>query len=109
MSKRKRKPNRRPASRYLSVIDDLLTAQQASGVTKVVIAELVGIEYITLDKYMRKERNVCEHEIAKRMVVATNLLNELVIKGKLPIPPETSHRLKSGVIMELISNYLTEK
>ena len=109
MTKKRKPPNRRPASRYIVVIDDLLLAQQVSGATKVVLAELIGIEYTTLDKYLKKERNVCEHEIAKRMVVTTNLLNELVDKGKLPIPPETSHRLKSGVIMELINDYLTQE
>ena len=30
-------------------------------------------------------------------------------KGKLPVPPETSHRLKSGVVMELINDYLTQE
>lgn len=109
MTKKRKPPNRRPASRYIVVIDDLLLAQQVSGATKVVLAELIGIEYTTLDKYLKKERNVCEHEIAKRMVVTTNLLNELTAKGKLPVPPETSHRLKSGVIMELINDYLTQE
>lgn len=109
MTKKRKPPNRRPASRYIVVIDDLLLAQQVSGATKVVLAELIGIEYTTLDKYLKKERNVCEHEIAKRMVVTTNLLNELAGKGKLPVPPETSHRLKSGVIMELINDYLTQE
>ena len=100
---------RKPATRYISVIDNLLEAQQNSQVTKVVIAELVGIEYITLDKYLHKERNVCEHEIAKRMVVATNLLNTLVKKKILPIPPETSNRLKSSVILGLIDEYLNNQ
>lgn len=109
MTKKRKPPNRRPASRYIVVIDDLLLAQQVSGATKVVLAELIGIEYTTLDKYLKKERNVCEHEIAKRMVVTTNLLNEIVDKGKLPVPPETSHRLKSGVVMELINDYLTQE
>ena len=97
---------RKPATRYIKVIDNLLEAQKNSQVTKVVIAELVGIEYITLDKYLRKERNICEHEIAKRMVVATDLLNTLVKKKILPIPPETSRRLKSSVILGAIDTYL---
>lgn len=109
MTKKRKRPNRRPASRYIAVIDNLLLAQEACGATKVVLSELIGIEYTTLDKYLKKERNVCEPKIAKRMVVATNLLNELVDKGKLPVPPETSHRLKSGVIMEIIDNYLTQE
>lgn len=93
----------------MTVIDGLIAAQQVSQVTKVVIANLVGIQYITLDKYLRKERNVSEHEIAKRMVATTHLLNELVKKKILPIPPETSNRLKSGVVMELIDDYLKLK
>lgn len=96
------------ATRYISVIDDLIVAQKKSKVTKVVIAELIGIEYITLDKYLRKERNITEPEIAKRMVVTTDLLNTLVKKKLLPIPPETSNRLKSGVVLDIIHEYLSK-
>lgn len=92
---------------YIPIIDDLITATENSNVTVVVLAELIGIEYITLDKYLRKERFVSDEQIAKRMVVTTNILNKLVSLGKLPIPPETSIRLKSGVILEIIDDYLT--
>ena len=93
---------------YVYVVDNLITAADNSDVTVVVLAQLVGIEYITLDKYLRKERFVSDEQIAKRMVVTTNLLNELVSLGKLPVPPEISNRLKSGVILELIDNHLTQ-
>lgn len=91
---------------YIYIVDDLISATEASSVTVVVLAQLIGISYVTLDKYLRKERFVSDHNIAKRMVVTTNLLNELVSLGKLPIPPETSNRLKSGVILEIIDHHL---
>lgn len=91
---------------YIHIVDDLLLATDTSEVTVVVLAQLIGIEYITLDKYLRKERFVSDPTIAKRMVVVTNLLNELVDLNKLPIPPETSNRLKSGVILEIIDQHL---
>ena len=99
---KKRKINRA----YIHIVDALLLAANTSEVTVVVLAQLIGIEYITLDKYLRKERFVSDPTIAKRMVVTTNLLNELVDKGKLPVPPETSNRLKSGVILEIIDHHL---
>lgn len=91
---------------YIHIVDDLLLATDTSEVTVVVLAQLIGIEYITLDKYLRKERFVSDPTIAKRMVIVTNLLNELVDLNKLPIPPETSNRLKSGVILEIIDQHL---
>ena len=91
---------------YIHIVDDLLLATDTSGVTVVVLAQLIGIEYITLDKYLRKERFVGDPTIAKRMVIVTNLLNELVGLNKLPIPPEISNRLKSGVILEIIDQHL---
>ena len=100
------KPNRRPASKHLTVIDNLLNAIAESAVTKVVVAELVGVEYITLDKYLRKERNVNDDEVAKRMVVTTDLLNKLVAKGKLPIAAEVNSRLRSTVIFEVIEAFI---
>lgn len=101
-----RKPNRRPASKHLIVIDNLLEAMARSDVNRVVIAELIGIEYITLDKYLRKERNVNDEEVAKRMVVTTELLNKLVHKGKLPIPDEVNSRLRSTVIFGVIEDFI---
>lgn len=97
---------RRINTDYIHIVDDLILATETSEVTVVVLAQLIGIEYITLDKYLRKERFVSNPNVAKRMVVVTNLLNELVGLGKLPIPPETSSRLKSGVILEIIDQYL---
>lgn len=91
---------------YIHIVDDLLLAAATSEVTVVVLAQLIGIEYITLDKYLRKERFISDLTIAKRMVIVTNLLNELVDLNKLPIPPETSNRLKSGVILEIIDQHL---
>lgn len=105
MNKKKRKIN----TKYISIVDRLLEASKVSDVTKVVLAELIGIEYITLDKYLRKERFVSDELVAKRMVVTTNLLNELVAKGELPVAMEVSKKLKSGVIMEVIDTYLSKK
>lgn len=105
----RRKPNRRPASKHLTIIDNLIAAMNESGVNKVVLAELVGIEYVTLDKYLRKERNVNSEEVAKRMVVTTNLLNALVKKELLPIADEINSRLRTSVILEIIDEYIKAK
>ena len=105
MTKTKTK-KRRINTDYIHVVDDLVQSTSRSGVTVVVLAQLIGSEYITLDKYLRKERFVSDPTIAKRMVVVTNLLNELVDLNKLPIPPETSNRLKSGVILDIIDQHL---
>ena len=99
---KKRKINRA----YIHIVDALLLAANTSEVTVVVLAQLIGIEYITLDKYLRKERFVSDPTIEKRIVIVTNLLNELVDLNKLPIPPEISNRLKSGVILEIIDHHL---
>lgn len=104
MNKKKRKIN----TKYIGIVDKLIEASKVSDVTKVVLAELIGIEYITLDKYLRKERFVSDELVAKRMVVTTNLLNELVAKGELPVAAEVSKKLKSGVIMEVIDTYLSK-
>ena len=104
---KRNKPNRRPASKHLTVIDNLLSAISESAVTKVVVAELVGIEYITLDKYLRKERNVNDDEVAKRMVVTTDLLNKMVAKGVLPIDDEVNSRLRTSVILEEIEKFIS--
>lgn len=104
-----RRPNRRPASRHLGVIDALNAAMIESRVTRVVVADLVGIEYITLDKYLRKERNVLDDEIAKRMVATTELLNKLIAKELLPIPREVNARLRSGVVFDIINDYVEGK
>lgn len=97
---------RRINANYIHIVDDLILATETSEVTVVVLAQLIGIEYITLDKYLRKERFVSDPTVAKRMVIVTNLLNDLIDSGKLPIPPETSYRLKSAVILEIIDQHL---
>lgn len=104
---KRKKPNRRPASKHLTVIDNLLNAISRSAVTKVVVAELVGIEYITLDKYLRKERNVNNDEIARRMVVTADLLNRMVAKGALPIVDEVNARLRTSVVLEEIEKFIS--
>lgn len=104
---KRNKPNRRPASKHLAVIDNLLNAISRSAVTKVVVAELVGIEYITLDKYLRKERNVNDDEIARRMVVTAALLNRMVAKGVLPIADEVNARLRTSVVLEEIEKFIS--
>lgn len=106
---KKKRPNRNPASKYINVVDDLCKVQVISGVTKVTIANLIGIEYVTLHKMMNKERNVCNHEIAQRMCVVVKLLNDLVEKNKFPLPAEISHRQKSAVEMAVIDEYLTSE
>ena len=104
---KRNKPNRRPASKHLTVIGNLLSAISESAVTKVVVSELIGIEYITLDKYLRKERNVNDDEVAKRMVVTTDLLNKMVAKGVLPIADEVNSRLRTSVILEEIEKFIS--
>lgn len=100
------KYNRASAHKHISTIDNLQAAILASGVTKVVVAELVGIEYVTLDKYLRKERNVRDEEVVKRMVVATNLLNDMVAAGLLPIAVEINARLRTSVALEEIDKFV---
>lgn len=100
---------RRINTDYIHIVDDLISAAEISEVNVVVLAQLVGIAYITLDKYLRKERFVSDPTIAKRMVVVSNLLNELVKLDKLPILPEISSRLRSAVILEIIDEHLSSK
>lgn len=101
----KKKPTRRPASKHLKVIDNLNATIYETRVTVATVAELVGIKYVTLDKYLKKERNVNE-EVAKRMIVATNLLNKMLLKGILPIPDEINRRYRTAVALERINNFL---
>lgn len=62
-----------------------------------------------MDKYLRKERNVVDVEIARRMVVVTNLLNGMTKAGKLPIPPEINLRHRKSVILEVIDDFIRSK
>lgn len=94
---------------FVDVITDLKKAAKAAKVSVVVLAQLVGIEYITLDKYLRKERSLRDDLIARRMMVTTDLLNELVAQGKLPVLPETNRRLRSGVILATVDQHLNDK
>ena len=106
---RRKKPNRKKATQYLDVIDALYAAEVEAGIPRTVTCELVGIEYITLDKYMRKERNVREEEIVRRMVVVTGLLTELIQAGKLPISPDVNLRMRRTVIFETIDAHIQAK
>lgn len=100
---------RKSATRYTRVIDELLDAKKRSGVTTVVVAELMDIAYITLDKYLRKERNIGERKIAERMVAVTGLLNTLTKKKRLPIPKEINKRRRSDVALEIIDEYTRDE
>lgn len=105
----RKKQNRKQASRYIPVIDNLLEVIDKSKVTKVVVASLVDVEYVTLDKYLRKERNINNEDVVKRMIVTTDLLNNMVAKGILPIPNEINSHLRSSVIFELIDDFISSK
>lgn len=102
----KRVPNRRPASKHLVVIDNLNTAIKASGVTVISVAKMLGKPYQTTDKYLKKERNVNDLEVVKRMMVLTDVLNTLTRKGKLPIDPVTSRLYYTSVILDTVCEYL---
>lgn len=101
-----RKYNHRPASRYLSVVDNLNNIMADAKVPVVVVKELVGVEYITMVKYLKKERNIGNEEVVKRMIVVTDLLRSMYKKGILPIPDETNARLRSAYILELVNKFL---
>lgn len=93
--------------RYQTVIDDLLVAMRDSDVKRPVVSTLAGIPYITLDKYLRKERSISTPSIAQRLVVITDVLTRLVKEGQLPIPEEVSYNQRSATAMEIISSHLT--
>lgn len=105
--KPKRVVNRRAVSRYLAVLDELIEAKKRSNVTLTVIASMIDIEYIRLDKYMRKERNVSSEEIAKKMYATAKILNDLVDIGDLPLGDEINKRNRTEVALGVIENYLT--
>lgn len=107
MSDKRRRSKINPT--YSPVIDELVAIANECDVTNVSLAELVGIGYITLSKYVTKERYVSDEIIARRMVVTTNLLKEMFEQGLLPIPPEVSYRLKTAVILETVDTYLKNK
>lgn len=109
MTNQKRQPNRRPASRHIQVIDNLLAVIERSAVTRVTVAQLIGVHYITLDKYLRKERNVKDLEIVRRMVATTELLNEMVDASKLPISQDVNPRLRTTIMLETIDQYVKGK
>lgn len=100
---------RSPVYKYLTVVDELLKAQEASQITRTAIAELVGVEYIVLDKYLRKERNVSSEEVAKRMMVVAKVLNKLVKRGDLPLGSEINKRLRTQEALELVEAYIEGK
>lgn len=107
MSDKRRRSKINPT--YSPIIDELVAIANECDVTNVALAELVGIGYITMSKYLTKERYVSDEIIARRMVVTTNLLKEMLEQGLLPIPPEVSYRLKTAVILETVDTYLKNK
>ena len=107
MAKRN-KPNRRPASRYLVAVDILSAALSRAEVPLTVASELVDIAYISLDKYIRKERNVRDEETAKRMIAVADVLNELVDLGHLPLAREINYRLRRPAILGLVQEHITK-
>lgn len=104
----KRKPNRNPASKHISVVNTLNAAMNRSRVNRVVVSELVGVPYIVMDKYLRKERNINDEEVARRMLVTAQLLNKMTAKGILPIEEEINMRLRTAVILEAIEQFINE-
>ena len=95
--------------RYQTVIDDLLVAMRDSDVKRPVVAKLAGIPYVTLDKYLRRERVISSPSIAARLVVIAEVLGQLVKDGQLPIPEEIHYRLRSPMAMEIISTHINNK
>lgn len=101
--------NNKKETQYYDVIDKLNDAIEYSGVTKTVVNELVGIEYITCCKYLDKSRGISDPSIAKRMVVVTNILNKMVEAELLPLEEGINMRLRKSVILERVDNFIKNK
>ena len=97
------------AMKYRTVIDDLHHAMNRADIRRPVVCKLANIPYITLDKYLRYERSIRNPNIAKRLVLITRVLNTLVDKGALPVPPEMSYHLRSDRVLEIVSEHLNKK
>nr|DAQ08798.1 MAG TPA: hypothetical protein [Caudoviricetes sp.] len=95
--------------KYQTVIDDLHHAMNRADIRRPVVCKLANIPYITLDKYLRYERSIRNPNIAKRLVLITRVLNTLVDKGALPVPPEMSYHLRSDRVLEIVSEHLNKK
>lgn len=104
--KRRNKPKRRPAHRFLPAAEILLAAVERAEVPMTVASELTGITYITLNKYLHKERNIKDEATAKRMIAAADILNELVDLGQLPINSDINMRLRRPVILGIVRDYI---
>lgn len=107
MSRRK-KPNRKPASRYLVAVDILSAALDRAEVPLTVASELLDVRYMSLDKYLRKERNVKDEATAKKMIAVADILNALVDLGHLPLPAEINNRLKRPATLAVVRDYMTQ-
>lgn len=90
---------------YALIVQDLARAVEEAKVTKTVVAELMDVPYITLDKWLRGERGVNHEVTARQMESVTKLLDAMVASGNLPIPKEVNKRLRSQVIMKEIRQF----
>lgn len=109
MAKRTAPYNRRPANRHQIVVSRLQTAIDVSGVPLTAVQSLLGVSYISLHKYLSRERNVTSDALAKKMLAVATLLNDMVMHGVLPIPDEVNYRQRKTVVLELVNNYVLNK
>lgn len=90
-------------AKYIPVVESLADAITLSGATQTSVAKLLNIPTPTLQSYINKRRNLSNTTLADRMVVLANALNELVITGELPAPPEVTFRKKTKFIVDVVS------
>lgn len=108
MTARRNKPTRRPATRFLVAVDILSAAIERAEVPLTVASELLGTPYITLDKVLRRERNVRDESSAKRMIAVADILNSLVDRGDLPLGKEINYRLRRQAVLGLVEQFITK-
>lgn len=107
--KQKSKQRRRYGKDYPVEINRLLDAVKKSGVPGVVVAALIQVPYGTSYKYLRMERRIVDERIVKRMVVVTDMLNQMVSEGYFPLEKEVSKRKRVSVIYELIDLFVQSR
>lgn len=103
------KKTRASAKNYLNIIDDLNSVLSQSEITKVALAKMIGIEYVTLDKYLRKERNIKNKEVVKRMVVVIDILKSMLAVDILPLPSVINARDRTRVVLLKVDEFLANK
>lgn len=92
-----------------ALIDELNRLIKQGNITKASIAKLMELEYITLAKYLSKERNIRNDKTAKKMVVIVRILRELIDNGSLPVPTEVNARHRTTVALDTISSHIRQR